>query len=170
MKITIVATMMIFVAYFLILYAGVAWIQDKRFFSSAPKENFEAILDKKERFRGAHIIGWIIGIFAMLLFAAAIVLAAWDGIRNEFSFLKFFDCFLVMLYAMEIYDIAFFDWVLLSHGVSQIILNIEAQKEDPSGYDILNRAIYYTSRMVSSQKGCEFEGSNYNDIKRVYSI
>ena len=78
MKITIVATMMIFMAYFLILYAGVAWIQDKRFFSSAPKENLEAIPDKKERFRGAHIIGWIIGIFAMLLFAAAIFLAAWD--------------------------------------------------------------------------------------------
>ena len=66
------------------------------------------------------------------------------------------------------FDIIFY--VRMRDGVSQIILNIEAQKEDPSGYDILNRAIYYTSRMVSSQKGREFEGSNYNDIKRVYSI
>lgn len=85
MKITIVATLMIFVAYFLILYAGGAWIQDKRFFSSAPKENLEAIPDKKERFRGAHIIGWIIGIFAILLFASAIVLAAWDGINSAIT-------------------------------------------------------------------------------------
>lgn len=85
MKITIVATMMIFVAYFLILHAGIAWIQDKRFFSSAPKENLEAIPDKKERFRGAHIIGWIIGIFAMLLFASAIVLAAWDRINSAIT-------------------------------------------------------------------------------------
>lgn len=44
-------------AYFLILYAGVGFIQDKRFFSSAPKENLEAIPDKKERFPGAHVIG-----------------------------------------------------------------------------------------------------------------
>lgn len=34
-------------AYFLILYAGVGFIQDKRFFSSAPKENLEAIPDKR---------------------------------------------------------------------------------------------------------------------------
>ena len=33
-------------------------IQDKRFFSSAPKENLDAIPDKKERFPGAHILGW----------------------------------------------------------------------------------------------------------------
>ena len=45
MVITIVATVMIWVAYFLILYGGVGFIQDKRFFSSAPKENLEAIPD-----------------------------------------------------------------------------------------------------------------------------
>ena len=45
MVITIVATVMIWVAYFLILYGVVGFIQDKRFFSSAPKENLEAIPD-----------------------------------------------------------------------------------------------------------------------------
>ena len=40
MGITMVATLMIMVAYFLVLYGGVAFIQDKRFFSSAPKETF----------------------------------------------------------------------------------------------------------------------------------
>ena len=37
-------------------------------------------------------------------------------------------------------------------------------------YNILNRAIFYISRMISSQKNREFKGSNYNDIKKVYSI
>ena len=41
--ITILAELMIMAAYFLILYAGVAWTQDKRFFSSAPKENLATI-------------------------------------------------------------------------------------------------------------------------------
>ena len=66
------------------------------------------------------------------------------------------------------FDIIFY--VRTKDGVSQIIINIEAQKTDPTDYDILNRAIFYISRMISSQKNREFKGSNYNDIKKVYSI
>ena len=46
-------------------------IQDKRFFGSAPKENLAAIPDKKERFRGAHGICWMIEAIAVLLLAGA---------------------------------------------------------------------------------------------------
>ena len=66
------------------------------------------------------------------------------------------------------FDIIFY--VRMRDGLSQIIVNVEAQKAEPSGYDILNRAIFYVSRMISSQKGRDFVKSNYNDIKRVYSI
>lgn len=116
MVITIVATLMVMAAYFLVLYGGVGFIQDKRFFSSAHKDILAVIPDKKERFRGAHIIGWVIAIIAVLLFAGAAALSIWDGIRNGFTFLKFFARFLVILYCMEIYDILFFDWVLLCHS------------------------------------------------------
>ena len=116
MVITIVATLMVMAAYFLVLYGGVGFIQDKRFFSSAHKDILAVIPDKKERFRGAHIIGWVIAVIAVLLFAGAAVLSIWDGIRNGFTFLKFLARFLVILYCMEIYDILFFDWVLLCHS------------------------------------------------------
>lgn len=116
MAITMLATLIIMAAYFLVLYGGVGFIQNKRFFSSAPKENLEAIPDKKERFPGAHIIGWIIEGIAILMFIGAVVIAALDGIRNEFSFLQFFVRFIVMLYCMEIYDILFFDCFLLCHS------------------------------------------------------
>ena len=66
------------------------------------------------------------------------------------------------------FDIIFY--VRIQDGLSQIIVNVEAQKAEPSSYDILNRAIFYVSRMISSQKGRDFVNSNYNDIKRVYSI
>ena len=66
------------------------------------------------------------------------------------------------------FDIIFY--VRMKDGVSQIIINVEAQKDEPNGYDILNRAIFYVSRMISSQKERDFSNSNYNDIKRVYSI
>ena len=116
MKITVLVTLMVFLAYFLVLYGGVGFIQDKRFFSSAPKENLDAIPDTKERFPGAHSIGWVIEIIAILLFLAAAALSVWDGVRNGFGFLDFFVRFLTVLYAMEIYDIIFFDWVLLCHS------------------------------------------------------
>lgn len=58
----------------------------------------------------------------------------------------------------------------MKDNLSQVIVNIEAQKAEPSAYDIINRAVFYVSRMISSQKDREFIKSNYNDIKRVYSI
>ena len=66
------------------------------------------------------------------------------------------------------FDIVFY--VRMKDGLSQIIINVEAQKDDPKGYQILNRAIFYVSRLISSQKERDFENSNYDDIKRVYSI
>ena len=116
MKVTVLAALMVFAAYFLLLYAGVGFLQDKRFFGSAPKENLDAIPDRKERFPGAHAIGWVLATLALLLFLGAAALAVWDGARRGFGFGAFFGRFLGILYAMEVYDIVFFDWVLLCHS------------------------------------------------------
>ncbi|MGP1586711.1 MAG: hypothetical protein ACTTHG_00020 [Treponemataceae bacterium] len=113
MTITIIATLMLMVFYFLLLYGGVAFIQNKKFLTSAPKEVYDALPDRKERFRGAHVIGWIIVAFALLILLGAVILGALDGIHNNFNFIKFFIRFLIMLYGMETFDILFFDWVLL---------------------------------------------------------
>ena len=66
------------------------------------------------------------------------------------------------------FDIVFY--VRMKDGLSQIIINVEAQKDEPSDYKILNRAVFYVSRLVSSQKERDFENSSYDDIKSVYSI
>lgn len=66
------------------------------------------------------------------------------------------------------FDIIFY--VRMKDGLTQMIINIEAQKEEPSKYNILNRAIFYVSRIISSQKERDFVNSEYNDMKRVYSI
>lgn len=66
------------------------------------------------------------------------------------------------------FDIIFY--VRTRDDLSQIIVNIEAQKGTALGYDILNRAAFYVCRMVSSQKERDFTHTNYNDIKQVYSI
>lgn len=66
------------------------------------------------------------------------------------------------------FDIIFY--VRMKSGLSQIIVNIEAQKDEPTEYKILNRAIFYVSRLVSSQKERDFVNTNYDDIKQVFSI
>ena len=66
------------------------------------------------------------------------------------------------------FDIIFY--VRMKNGLSQIIVNIDAQKDEPTEYKILNRAIFYVSRLISSQKERDFVNTNYDDIKQVLSI
>ena len=66
------------------------------------------------------------------------------------------------------FDIVFY--VRMKDGLSQIIVNVEAQKDMPTEYHILNRAIFYACRLVSSQKERDFVNKKYDDIKRVYTI
>ncbi|MCD8345339.1 MAG: Rpn family recombination-promoting nuclease/putative transposase, partial [Oscillospiraceae bacterium] len=68
---------------------------------------------------------------------------------------------------MIVYDVVFY--VRVGDERSKIIINVEAQKDLPS-YSILNRAIFYASRLISSQKERDFTGKNFDDISRVYSI
>lgn len=48
------------------------------------------------------------------------------------------------------FDIIFY--VRMKDGISQVIINLEVQKDEPKSYHILNRAVFYVSRLVSSQK------------------
>lgn len=57
------------------------------------------------------------------------------------------------------------------HGeMSRIMINIEIQKEMPTAYPILNRALYYACRMVSAQNERDYTDGHYGDIQRVYTI
>lgn len=66
------------------------------------------------------------------------------------------------------FDIIFY--VRMKDGISQVIVNLEAQKDEPTSYYILDRAVFYVSRLVSSQKERDFVKTNCSDIKRVFSI
>ena len=51
-----------------------------------------------------------------------------------------------------------------------LILNIEAQNGQQTWYPLLKRAVYYGSRLISSQYGTVFSGMDYGAVKKVYSI
>lgn len=46
----------------------------------------------------------------------------------------------------KLFDIVFY--MRMKDGVSQVIVNLEAQKDEPADYHILNRAVFYVSRLV----------------------
>lgn len=52
----------------------------------------------------------------------------------------------------------------------KLMINVEAQKDFYPGYSITTRGIYYGARMISAQKGIGFTGSDYDHIRKVYSI
>lgn len=52
----------------------------------------------------------------------------------------------------------------------KLLINIEAQKDFYPGYEIVTRGIFYGARMISAQLDTEFSESDYNNVKKVYSI
>lgn len=66
------------------------------------------------------------------------------------------------------FDVIFY--ILTKDGKNKIIINVEAQRNENTSYPLLNRAIFYDCRVIASQKEREFSKSNYQDIKRTYSI
>ncbi len=68
------------------------------------------------------------------------------------------------------YDILFDVFVPVSNEQVKLIINIEAQSRITSLDNLLRRARYYCARMLSHQYGREFMKSEYENIKKVFSI
>lgn len=69
-----------------------------------------------------------------------------------------------------VYDIRFHAFIPQTKQKVKILINVEAQRKFHPGYDLVTRGIYYGARMISSQRETEFKNSNYDDIKKVYSL
>ena len=114
MLLTIFLAIIICAAMTMMMFAAVAFIQDKKLFSSAPKEFREVIQPRdKELFYGARAIGWILIVFSFLMIIGSCVIAVWDGFRSGYSFIRFYYRFLLILTIYKIYDMIYFDYFLL---------------------------------------------------------
>lgn len=114
---TLLLSLQMMAGLFLLLLGGVGFIQDKRFFSSAPAQTQAVVpASKPERFPGQHTVGWVMVLLAFALMGGALVLGGWDGIRNGFGFWQFALRFFVMLMLLKAFDVLFFDWYLLCNA------------------------------------------------------
>ncbi len=68
------------------------------------------------------------------------------------------------------YDIRFFAVAPGDTKQIRVIINVEMQRSYYPGYPIVTRGIFYGARMISAQLGREFSGSDYSNIRHVYSI
>ncbi len=114
MLLTVFLAIVFCMAITLLLIAAVAFVQDRRLFSSAPEEAREVIQPKeKELFYGAKAMGWVLMILSALVIFGIGVISIWDGRKNGFGFWGFFRRFVFILTVYKIYDMVFFDWFLL---------------------------------------------------------
>ena len=114
MLLTIFLAIVFCAAITLMLLSAVAFIQDKKLFSSAPKEAQEALLPRiKELFYGARTIGWTLMVFSALMILGVGVIAVWDGFRSDFTFVQFFLRFVLIFTIYKAYDMICFDYFLL---------------------------------------------------------
>ncbi|WP_044933831.1 hypothetical protein [Pseudobutyrivibrio sp. LB2011] len=117
MSVTIALSVIMMLGLFLMLLGGVGFVQDKRFFSSAPKEVLDVVPEtKSQRFAGQHILGWIIISLAVVLMIAAVIIEGYYGVKNESRFLQQFLRFMLMFLGLKAFDIGFFDWFLLCNA------------------------------------------------------
>ena len=114
MLLTVFLAIVFCAAISLMLLSAVAFIQDKKLFSSAPKEAQEVLRPREtELFYGARIIGWTLMILSMLMIAGVGVIAIWDGLRSDYTFWQFFLRFVFIFTVYKAYDMICFDWFLL---------------------------------------------------------
>ena len=114
MLLTIYLAIVFCAAITMLLISAVAFVQDKRFFSSAPKEAQKLIKPRNEElFYGARAMGWALMIFGVLMILGVGVVSIWDGFRRGYSFTGFFLRFVSIFTIYKAYDMIFFDWFLL---------------------------------------------------------
>ena len=114
MLLTVFLSIVFCAAITLMLLSAVAFIQNKKFFSSAPKEAQKVLLPREgELFYGARTIGWTLMMFSILMILGVGVISIWDGFRNNFTFWQFFMRFVIIFTIYKLYDMICFDYFLL---------------------------------------------------------
>ncbi len=133
MKVTILLTLTFIGSVCLLMYAAVALIQDRHFFTTAPKDIQAAAKDHPERFPGQRIMGWNLAVISLLVMLGVFVYGGYDGVRKGFGFWQFVLRFALILYLWKVFDIVCLDWYLLTK--SHFFQRYYPETEGCKGYD-----------------------------------
>ena len=132
MLLTFQLSLILILALCLLIYAAVGLIQNRKLFTTAPKDIQAAATDHPERFIGAHMLGWKLAIISIFAMIGAFFYGGYDGIKQGFSFWKHFLRFIIMLYLWKAFDIVCLDWLLLTK--SHFFQHFYPETEGCEGY------------------------------------
>ena len=147
MILTIFLCVVVCAAASLMMVSGIAFIQDIKMFSSAPKEAREVLQPRDEElFYGARTLGWVLMIFSILMIVGALVVAFLDSVRNGYTFWQTFFRFVIMFSIYKLYDMIFFDYYLLMkfHFFQHYYPEVESVFADPNrkyGFNIKSQLL-----------------------------
>ena len=145
MLLTVFLSVVVCAAVSLMLVSGIAFVQDVKMFSSAPKEARDALIPRdRELFYGARTLGWVLMVFSFLMILGAVVIAVWDGFRSGFTFRQFFIRLVIMFTVYKVYDMIFFDYFLLMkfHFFQHYYPEVEGALEDRTyGFNIKSQLL-----------------------------
>ena len=114
MLLTVFLAIVFCAAMAMLLFSAVAFIQNNRFFASAPEEVKNVIIQRdKELFYGARKIGWALFAVSVLMILGVGVIAVSDGISRGFTFRQFFLRFVLILTIYKLCDMLLIDGYLL---------------------------------------------------------
>ncbi len=132
MIITLLLSLALIAALIVMLLAAVVLVQDKRLFTTAPKDIRAAAKEHPERFPGAKAVGWILIVLSVAAMVGAFLYGGCDGVKNGFAFRQFFLRFIIMLYLWKAFDIICLDWLLLTK--SHFFQHFYPETEGCAGY------------------------------------
>ncbi len=129
----------------MMLFSAVAFIREKKLFSSAPKE-IQAVIEPgtEELFTGAKAIGWTLFIVSLFMILGVMVISVWDGFRSDFTFGQFFLRFLIIMTFYKVCDMALIDnFLLLKFGFFQYYYpeTKQVMKNRKYGFNIISQLL-----------------------------
>ena len=85
MLLTVFLAIVFCAAITILLISAVAFVQDERFFSSAPKDALALVKPRNEElFHGARAVGWVLMVIGALMILGVGVVSIWDGFRSGY--------------------------------------------------------------------------------------
>lgn len=75
MALTLLVTFLCIAGVFLMLFAEVAFIQDRKYLGTAPKDVQEKVQVHEERFPGMHILGYALCVVAIAMIVGSAAIA-----------------------------------------------------------------------------------------------
>ncbi len=132
MIVTLLLSLALIAALIVMLLAAVILVQDKRLFTTAPKDIQAAAKEHPERFPGAKAVGWVFIVLSIAAMGGAFFYGGYDGVKNGFTFWQFFLRFIIMLYLWKAFDIICLDWLLLTK--SHFFQHFYPETEGCAGY------------------------------------